>query len=139
MSNRRDATQKDPARDAFWYRRTFRFDQPVPAVARLKVHKAMFGSRIVLNGQQLGDHAPNHTPGYFDARAALRQGENVLLIRVGADRGAVDRGGIEAGITDSFHRFIDIEIDAAGPYQPESVGLFFFSRYSDRAEDSCRA
>jgi YD repeat-containing protein len=92
MSNRRDASQKDPVRDAFWYRRSFRLDQPVPAVAQLKVHKAMFGSRVVLNGQALGDHAPNQTPGYFDARAALRQGENVLLIRVGADREAVPPG-----------------------------------------------
>ncbi len=43
--------QKDPRRDAFWYRRVFRFEGPVPAVARLKVPKAMFGSRVFLNGR----------------------------------------------------------------------------------------
>ncbi len=80
---------KDRAREAFWYRRTFRFQGAVPAVAQLKVAKAMFGTRVILNGQVLGDHAPNVVPGYFDARSALHEGDNELLIRVGADRTAV--------------------------------------------------
>src|SRR5208283_3430198 len=37
-------SQKDPARDAFWYRRTFRVDRRVPAVAQIKVRKAMYGN-----------------------------------------------------------------------------------------------
>ena len=81
--------QKDPKRDAFWYRRTFRLEQAAPAVALLKVRKAMFGTRVILNGQLLGDHRPSFTPGYFNAKAALKVGENELLIRVGADRDAV--------------------------------------------------
>jgi hypothetical protein len=81
--------QKDPARDAFWYRREFRLDKPVPAVARLKIAKAMFGAEVILNGIVLGYHAPCFTPGYFDARKALKVGENILLVRVGADRDAV--------------------------------------------------
>lgn len=90
VRSRKDpAPNKDPRRDAFWYRRTFRFDGPIPAVARLKVRKAMFGSRVILNGALLGDHAPCFTPGYFDAAVALKTGENELLIRVGADRAAV--------------------------------------------------
>ena len=89
VAGRNNPMPKDPARDAFWYRRSFHIDGPVPAVARLKVSKAMFGTRVILNGKLLGDHEPNFTPGYFDARAALREGENVLLIRVGADRTAV--------------------------------------------------
>ena len=89
ISDRRKVPQKDPQRDVFWYRRTFRLEQPVPAVALLKVHKAMFGTHVVLNGVGIGDHAPCFTPGYFDARAALKPGENELLIRVGADRDAV--------------------------------------------------
>ena len=83
--------QKDPRRDAFWYRRTFALDGPVPAVAKLKIAKAMFGTRVFLNGTLLGDHAPSFTPGYFDAKPALRTGSNELLIRVGADRDAVGR------------------------------------------------
>jgi hypothetical protein len=89
VADRNKVPQKDPKRDAFWYRRAFRLDQPLPAVALLKVHKAMFGARVILNGQTLGDHLPSFTPGCFDARSALRVGENELLIRVGADRDAV--------------------------------------------------
>jgi hypothetical protein len=71
-------------REAFWYRRTFRLDGPPPAAATLKIHKAMFGTRVILNGTALGEHLPSFTPGYFDARAALRPGENEILVRVGA-------------------------------------------------------
>ena len=78
-------------RDAFWYRRTFTLDGPLPAVAKLKVAKAMFGTRVFLNGTLLGDHAPSFTPGYFDAKPALKTGSNEILIRVGADRDAVGR------------------------------------------------
>jgi beta-galactosidase len=81
--------QKDPRRDAFWYRRTFRIDRPLPEVATLKIAKAMFGTRVVLNGKLIGDHLPCFTPGLFDVRSALKQGENELLVRVGADRDAV--------------------------------------------------
>jgi beta-galactosidase/beta-glucuronidase len=90
--DRRQIRQKDPNRDAFWYRRTFSIDQPVPAVALLKISKAMFGTRVFLNGKLLGDHAPSFTPGYFDAKSALIPGDNELLIRVGADRDAVGLG-----------------------------------------------
>ncbi len=89
VTDRSQMPQKDPKRSAFWYRRRFRLDQPAPAVALLKVHKTMFGTRVMLNGQALGDHLPSFTPGYFNAKPALRTGENELLIRVGADRDAV--------------------------------------------------
>ena len=91
VANRQSLSQKDPLRDAFWYRRTFAIDGPVPAVARLKVAKAMFGTRVYLNGTPLGDHAPCFTPGYFDAKPSLKTGDNEILIRVGADRDAVGR------------------------------------------------
>jgi F5/8 type C domain-containing protein/glycosyl hydrolase family 127 (putative beta-L-arabinofuranosidase)/glycosyl hydrolase family 2/beta-L-arabinofuranosidase (glycosyl hydrolase family 127) len=89
VADRKRFSQKDPRRDAFWYRRTFRLDGPVPAVATLLVRKAMFGARVILNGRPLGDHFPSFTPGHFPAGAALREGENEVLIRVGADRDAV--------------------------------------------------
>jgi len=89
VADRNKVPQKDPKRDAFWYRRTFRLKDAVPAVAVLKVHKAMFGTRVILNGRVLGDHLPCFTPGYFNAKPALKVGENELLIRVGADRDAV--------------------------------------------------
>lgn len=89
VADRQQWRQKDPRRDAFWYRRTFQVAGPLPAVARLKIGKAMFGTRVFLNGKLLGDHAPSFTPGYFDARAALKPGTNILVVRVGADRDAI--------------------------------------------------
>ena len=91
VANRQGLPQKDPKRDAFWYRRTFTLDGPVPAVAKVKVAKAMFGTRVFLNGTLLGDHVPSFTPGYFDAKPALKTGVNEIVIRVGADRDTVGR------------------------------------------------
>ena len=62
-----------------------------PPWRRLKVAKAMFGTRVFLNGTLLGDHLPSFTPGYFDAKPALKTGSNEIVIRVGADRDAVGR------------------------------------------------
>ena len=91
MATRGQPSQKDPRRDAFWYRRTFTVAAPIPEVATIKINKAMFGTRVFLNGQLLGDHAPCWTPGFFDAKTALRTGENELVVRVGADRDAIGR------------------------------------------------
>jgi hypothetical protein len=76
----------DPFREAFWYRRKFKLDQPVPAVAMLKVYKARYGTQVFVNGQLAGEHGPCFTPGWFDVRAHLKPAgqENELLIRVGA-------------------------------------------------------
>ena len=83
--------QKSPRREAFWYRRTFRVKGEVPAVAVLKLHKVAYGSRVFLNRVPLGEHSPSFTPGYFDARAALRGNGavNELVVRVGASREAL--------------------------------------------------
>ena len=83
--------QKSALREVFWYRRTFQVKGPVPAVAMLKIHKAAYGSRVYLNGALLGEHLPSFTPGYFDARRALRGdgATNELVVRVGAWRDSV--------------------------------------------------
>jgi len=107
VADRRALPQKDPKRDAFWYRRTFTLDAaaPLPPLAILKIGKAMFGTRVFLNGKLLGDHAPCFTPAFFDARAALKPGENELLIRVGADRDAV-RPAVADGFDFEKERYI---------------------------------
>ncbi|RMG00618.1 MAG: hypothetical protein D6741_06500 [Planctomycetota bacterium] len=83
--------QKSSRRNAFWYRREFTIDGPVPEIALLKLHKAKYGSKVWLNGQLVGEHLPCFTPGYFDVKPALRgEGQtNELIIRVGADREAI--------------------------------------------------
>jgi len=83
--------ESNQLREAFWYRKRFRLDEKVPAVARLKLHKAMFGAQVFLNGEKLGEHLPCFTPAYFDTRRSLRgQGAyNNLIIRIGASRNDV--------------------------------------------------
>ena len=77
---------KDPLREAFWYRRTFKIEPSNPAVALLKVHKARFGAKVFLNGSEVGVHEPNFTPGWFNIRPFIKTDgtENELVIRVGA-------------------------------------------------------
>jgi beta-galactosidase len=72
-------------RQAFWYRRVFTLDGPVPSVATLKVHKACYGTRVYLNGAFVGEHLPCFTPGLFNVHDHLRGDgkENELVICVG--------------------------------------------------------
>lgn len=105
VADRNLASQKDHRREAFWYRTTFNLAGPLPPVARLKIQKAMFGTRVFLNGECLGDHRPCFTPGYFDASKALRVGENILLVRVGADRDAVTQA-VPSGFDFEKERYI---------------------------------
>jgi len=85
--------QASPQREAFWYRRTFKVKGEVPAVALLKVHKAAYGARVFLNGISLGEHLPSFTPGYFDARAALKGNgaANQIVIAIGASPAALPK------------------------------------------------
>ena len=73
-------------REAFWYRKTFKLDGAVPAVARLKIHKAKFGVQVFVNGKKVGEHLGCFTPGYFDVSKGLRGNgeENELVVRIGA-------------------------------------------------------
>ena len=89
VKDRRSLIQKDSLREAFWYRRTFEITGSVPAVSVLKVSKAMFGTKVFLNGQDLGEHLPCFSPGYFNIAKALRKGSNELVIRVGSSRNSV--------------------------------------------------
>ena len=89
VRDRRSIVQKDSLREAFWYFRNFIIDTPVPAIAVLKVSKAMFGTKVFLNGKYIGEHLPCFTPGYFDVKNALKQGDNELIIRVGSCRNSV--------------------------------------------------
>jgi hypothetical protein len=80
--------KKSELREAFWYRRTFTLDGPVPAVAILKIHKAQYGTKVFLNGQPVGEHPACFTPALLDVKPCLKgDGQsNELVIRVGANR-----------------------------------------------------
>ncbi|MEW6237289.1 MAG: glycoside hydrolase family 2 TIM barrel-domain containing protein [Candidatus Omnitrophota bacterium] len=77
---------KSARREAFWHHRSFRIDGEIPATAILKIHKAMFGTKVYLNGEFAGEHLPCFTPAYLDVRKLLKGNgaQNDLIIRVGA-------------------------------------------------------
>ena len=76
-------------RNYFWYRKSFR----APAkkqVAILKINKAQFGTAVWLNGKKMGEHLGCFTCGYFNVTDAMNwEGENHLLVRIGAHPGAL--------------------------------------------------
>jgi beta-galactosidase len=118
VSDRSAQSQKDPLRDAFWYRRTFSLSGPIEDFAQLRIGKAMYGTRVFLNGKLIGDHVPCFTQGLFDVKDALKVGENELIVRVGADRNAVSKF-VESGTDGEKRRFIpgiydDVEIIMSG-------------------------
>ena len=73
-------------REAFWYRRSFVLDAAPHDAAVLRIGKARYGTKVFLNGTEVGQHRPNHTPGAFDVAEMLQPGENELLVRLGAWR-----------------------------------------------------
>ena len=81
--------QQDSLRETYWYHRTFTITQNIPDIALLKVGKAMFGTRVYLNGTYIGKHMPCFTPGYFDLKKSLHKGENELIIAVGSCRNSL--------------------------------------------------
>jgi len=89
LKDRNSLLQYDSLREAFWYRRTFTVKGPIPAIATLKISKAMFGTKIFLNGKDVGEHLPCFTPGFFNVKDALKTGENELIVRVGSYRNSV--------------------------------------------------
>ncbi|HYK89137.1 MAG TPA: glycoside hydrolase family 2 TIM barrel-domain containing protein [Acidobacteriota bacterium] len=90
----KDVGKPSTLRRAFWYRRTFKVDGPIPEVAVLKIYKAKYGTKVILNGRIAGEHLPCFTPAYMEVRSLLKgEGqENELVIRVGADRQLLPEG-----------------------------------------------
>jgi hypothetical protein len=75
-------------RNWFWYRR--RFDvAAVRGVANLRIAKAQFGAVVWVNGKKAGEHLPCFTAAIFDVSYKLRQGENEIVVRVGAHPGVL--------------------------------------------------
>ena len=81
--------QQDSLRDAYWYRRIVNIPESIPETAILKVGKAMFGTKVYVNGAYVGEHLPSFTPGYFDLKNFLQKGDNELIIAVGSCRNSL--------------------------------------------------
>jgi beta-galactosidase len=75
-------------RNWFWYHRTFEISA-TSSVAILRINKAQFGAAVWLNGVKIGDHLPCFTAAVFDVSQAIRQGQNELIVRVGAHPGVL--------------------------------------------------
>ncbi|HVN57336.1 MAG TPA: glycoside hydrolase family 2 TIM barrel-domain containing protein [Bacteroidales bacterium] len=91
VRNRGDLVQKDTLREAYWYMRHFKIRGRIPEVARLKVSKAMFGTKVFINGNDAGEHLPSFTPGWFGIQPFLKRGDNEIIIRVGSCRNSLPR------------------------------------------------
>jgi hypothetical protein len=114
-------------RRAFWYRRQFALEGPVPAVARLKIHKAQYGTKVWLNGTLAGEHLPCFTPAEFDVRRLLKgPGQcNELVIRVGAHRDVLPKGMPDGFDFEKIHYipgiYDDVELILSGTPRVASV------------------
>ena len=76
-------------RNYFWYERTFTAPAKKQS-AMLVVNKAQFGTAVWLNGKKVGEHLGCFTAGRFDVTEAMDwNGENRLLVRIGAHPGAM--------------------------------------------------
>jgi beta-galactosidase len=73
-------------RNYFWFRRNFKIDQDYPSVVLLKINKSSFGTKVYLNGNDIGYNPYCFTPSYFDIRKFLKPKgeENEIIIRLGA-------------------------------------------------------
>jgi beta-galactosidase len=76
-------------RNYFWYRKSFHAPMK-KQVAILKINKAQFGTAVWLNGKKIGEHLGCFTRGHFNVTEAMDwEGENHLLVRIGAHPGAL--------------------------------------------------
>ncbi|WP_101295578.1 glycoside hydrolase family 2 protein [Halegenticoccus soli] len=65
-----------------WYRRTFDAADAPGARRYLRFGAVDYEATVWLNGTRLGEHRDGYLPFEFDATDALRDGENVLVVRV---------------------------------------------------------
>lgn len=76
---------EEPIRtNAAWYHKTLRLNGSIPKSAMLKINKAFWGKYIYVNGRHVCDHHPNFTPAYVDISSYLNEGDNSILIKIGA-------------------------------------------------------
>ena len=76
----------------YWCRKTFRIDKDLPEVVLLKIYKAMYHTKVFLNGKPAGENFYCFTPATFDVRKFLNPNgvENELIIGVGCQNNLPD-------------------------------------------------
>jgi len=91
--------EENNLREAYWYRKKFKVQGNLPALARLKIFKSMFGTKVILNGKTVGESELCFTSLYFNLTPFLKgnNGENELIVRVGAHLSAVSDSVVTGG------------------------------------------
>jgi hypothetical protein len=91
--------EENKLREAYWYRKKFNVQGNIPVLARLKIFKSMFGTKVFLNGREVGESELCFTPLYFDITSYLKGNnqENELIVRVGAHISAVSDSVVTGG------------------------------------------
>jgi len=76
----------------YWYKRKFTLDRENTELARLKINKAKYHTRVYLNGEYVGENVYNFTPSQFNITPYLNSpGEdNELVIGVGCKNNLPD-------------------------------------------------
>lgn len=76
---------KCPKRNYYNYHRAFEIPQNLPSVVLLKVYKATYGTRVFINGKEVGYNPYCFTPTLFDIRKFLLPGKtNDITLQTGA-------------------------------------------------------
>ncbi|WP_315855014.1 family 43 glycosylhydrolase [Stieleria varia] len=68
--------------EALWYHRTFTADVKDGNAVALNFEAVDYRCEVWVNGKSVGTHQGGNTPFSFDVTAALRSGENELVVRV---------------------------------------------------------
>ncbi len=78
---------KTSKRNFYWYKRNFIIGQKLPSVVLLKINKACYGTKLFINGKEVGFNPYCFTPSYFNIHDYVKAGEsNEIVVRLGANR-----------------------------------------------------
>lgn len=92
-------------RNYFWYRRSFKIDTKRDVVL-LQISKSQFGTAVFLNGKPVGENMSCWTSCNFNLADAIHwQGENELLVRIGAHPAVLPENIIGGGAYSSKHKW----------------------------------
>ncbi|MEP7278487.1 MAG: glycoside hydrolase family 2 TIM barrel-domain containing protein [Bacteroidota bacterium] len=91
--------EESKLREAYWYRKKFKVQGSLPALTRLKIFKSMFGTKVFLNGAEVGESELCFTSLYFNLTLFLKGNnqENELIVRVGAHISALSDSVVTGG------------------------------------------
>ncbi|WP_161599492.1 glycoside hydrolase family 2 protein [Hymenobacter nivis] len=73
-----------------WYKKSFTFRKTAGKRQFLYFGAANYEAKVYLNGEKLGEHTGGFTPFNFEVTAALKEGENFVIVKVDNTRHRTD-------------------------------------------------